>query len=77
MKVVQYSLPKFCNLLFWIAHYKKQSLSPVHHASTPLDNNPVDDLNKGDDAETEEKAKDSAKRGDIVNWSHLDAPLKF
>ena len=54
-----------------------QSLSLVQHVSGPPDNYPVDDLDKGDDAEAEKKAKEPSKRGDEVNWSHLDPPLKF
>ena len=49
----------------------------MHHASRPPDNYPVDDLDKRDDAEAEKEAEESTKRGDEVNWSHLDPPLKF
>ena len=54
-----------------------QSLSLVQHVSGPPDNYPVDDLDKGDDAEAEKEAEESSKRGDEVNWSHLDPSLKF
>ena len=53
-----------------------QSLSLVQHVSGPPDNYPVDDLDKGDDAEAEKEAEESAKRGDEVHRA-LDAPLKF
>ena len=49
----------------------KQSFSPVYHASRPSYNNPVDDLDEGDNAEAEEEAKESSKRGNEV---HLIAP---
>ena len=54
-----------------------QSLSLVQHGSGPPDNYPVDDLDKGDDAEAEKEAEESSKRGDEVHRAHLDAPLKF
>ena len=54
-----------------------QSFFVVQHVPGPPDNYPVDDLDKGDDAEAEKEAKESSKRGDEVNWSHLDPPLKF
>ena len=54
-----------------------QSLSLVQHVSGPPDNYPVDDLDKGDDAEAEKEAEESPKRGDEVHRVHLDAPLKF
>ena len=56
----------------------QRSHLPLHHDSRPPDNYPVDDLDKGDDAEAEKEAKDEpSKRGDEVNRAHLDAPLKF
>ena len=45
--------------------------------SRPPDNNPVDDLDKGDDAEAEKEAEESSKRGDEVHRAHPDAPFKF
>ena len=54
-----------------------QSLSIVQHVPGPPDNYPVDDLDKGDDAEAEKEAKESTKRGDEVYRAHLDPPLKF
>ena len=54
-----------------------QSLSIVQHVPGPSYNYPVDDLDKGDDAEAEKEAEESSKRGDEVHWSHLDPPLKF
>ena len=54
-----------------------QSLSLVQHISGPPDNYPVDDLDKGDDAEAEKEAEESSKRGDEVHRVQLDAPLKF
>ena len=64
---------------FWEERCKKiRSLFPaLHHVSRPLDYYPVDDLNKGDDAEAEKEAEESSKRGDEVHRAHLDAPLKF
>ena len=56
---------------------KQRSHFPVKHVSGPPDNYPVDDLDKRDDAAAEKEAKESTKRGDEVNWSHLDPPLKF
>ena len=55
----------------------KISLFSVQHVSRPPDNYPVDDLDKGDDAEAEKEAEESSKRGDEVHRAHLDAPLKF
>ena len=49
----------------------------MHHASRPPDNDPVDDLDEGDDAEAEKEAEESSKRGDEVHWAHPDAPLEF
>ena len=49
----------------------------MHHASRPSYNNPVDDLDKRDDAEAEKKAEESSKRGDEVYRAHPDAPLEF
>ena len=49
----------------------------MHDAPRPPDNNPVDDLDKGDDAEAEKKAEESSKRGDEVHRAHPDAPLEF
>ena len=49
----------------------------MHDASRPSDNDPVDDLDEGDDAETEKEAEESSKRGDEVHRAHPDAPLKF
>ena len=54
-----------------------QSLSLVQHVSRPPDNYPVDDLDKGDDAEAEKEAEESSKRGDEVHWPHLDVSLIF
>ena len=54
-----------------------QSLSSVHHTPRPPDNDPVDDLEEGDDAEAEKEAEESSKRGDEVHWAHPDAPLIF
>ena len=62
---------------YWLQLCKKQSLSPVHNASRPPDNNPVDDLDKGDDAEAEKEAEESSKWGDEVHRAHPDAPLEF
>ena len=53
------------------------SLFSVQHVSRPPDNYPVDDLDKGDDAEAEKEAEESSKRGDEVHWAHLDASLIF
>ena len=50
---------------------------PLHHASRPSYNNPVDDLDEGDNAEAEEEAKESSKRGNEVHRAHPDAPLEF
>ena len=55
----------------------QRSHFPVQHNSRPPNNYPVDDLDKRDDAEAEKEAKESTKRGDEVNWSHLDPPLKI
>ena len=49
----------------------------MHHTPRPSDNYPVDDLDKGDDAEAEKEAEESSKRGDEVHWAHPDAPLEF
>ena len=49
----------------------------MHDALRPPDNYPVDDLDKGDDAEAEKEAEESSKRGDEVHRAHPDAPLKF
>ena len=49
----------------------------MHNASRPPDNDPVDDLDEGDDAEAEKEAEESSKRGDEVHRAHPDAPLKF
>ena len=49
----------------------------MHQTPRPSDNDPVDDLDEGDDAEAEKKAEESSKRGDEVHRAHLDAPLKF
>ena len=49
----------------------------MHNASRPPDNDPVDDLDEGDDAEAEKEAKESSKRGDEVHRANPDAPLKF
>ena len=54
-----------------------QSLSSVHQAPRPPDNDPVDDLDKGDDAKAQKEAEESSKRGDEVNRAHPDASLKF
>ena len=54
-----------------------QSLSSVHQAPRPPDNDPVDDLDKGDDAEAEKEAEESSKRGDEVHRAHPNAPLEF
>ena len=54
-----------------------QSLSSVHQAPRPPDNDPVDDLDKGDDAEAKKEAKEPSKRGDEVHRAHLDTPLIF
>ena len=55
----------------------KISLFSVHNVSWPPDNYPVDDLDKGDDAEAEKEAEESSKRGDEVHRAHPDAPLEF
>ena len=49
----------------------------MHDAPRPPDNDPVYDLDEGDDAEAEKEAEESSKRGDEVHWSHPDAPLEF
>ena len=49
----------------------------MHHTPRPPDNDPVDDLDKGNDAEAEKEAEESSKRGDEVHRTHPDAPLKF
>ena len=54
-----------------------QSFSIVQHVSGPPYNYPVDDLDKGDDAEAEKEAEESSKRGDEVHRAHPDAPLEF
>ena len=57
---------------------QKRSLFPaLQHASRSPDNQPVENLDKGDDAEAEKEAEESAKGGDEVHRAHLDAPLKF
>ena len=55
----------------------KISLFSVQHISRPPENYPVDDLDKGDDAEAEKEAEESSKRGDEVHRAHPDAPLEF
>ena len=55
----------------------KMSLFYVQHVSRPPDNYPVDDLDKGDEAEAEKESEESSKRGDEVHWPHLDASLIF
>ena len=45
--------------------------------SETFDNDPVDDLDKGNNAEAEKEAEESSKRGDEVHWAHPDASLKF
>ena len=55
----------------------QRSHFPIQHVSGPPDNYPVDDLDKGDDAEAEKEAEESSKRGDEVHWAHSDAPLKL
>ena len=55
----------------------KISLFPVQHVSRTPDNQPVENLDKGDDTEAEKEAEESSKRGDEVHRAHLDAPLKF
>ena len=54
-----------------------QSFFVVQHVSGPPDNYPVDDLDKGDDAEAEKEAEESSKGGDEVHRAHLYAPFKF
>ena len=49
----------------------------MQHVSGPPDNQPVDDLDKRDDAEAEKEAEESSKRGDEVHWAHPDPPLKL
>ena len=49
----------------------------MYHASRPSDNDPVDDLDEGDDAEAEKEAKESAKGRDKLNGPHRDASLQF
>ena len=38
---------------------------------------PVDDLQERDDAEAKAKAKEAAKGGNEVHWTHSDAPLQL
>ena len=47
----------------------------MHDAPRPPDNDPIDDLDKGDDAEAKKEAKESAERCDELYRSHPDAPL--
>ena len=49
----------------------------MHHTPRPPDNDPVDDLDEGDNAEAEKEAKESSERCDEVHWAHPDAPLEF
>ena len=60
-----------------VRFHSKISLFSVQHVSRPPENYPVDDLDKGDDAEAEKEAEESSKRGDEVHWAHPDAPLIF
>ena len=53
------------------------SLGLAEHISRHPDNHPVEKLNEGDDAEAQEKAKESSKGSNEVHWSHPDAPLKL
>ena len=56
---------------------QRSHLPPLQQAPWPPDNYPVENLDKGDDAEAEKEAEESSKRGDEVHRAHSDAPLKF
>ena len=58
----------------WNQH---SSISFPNKIPTNSDSGPVDDLNEGDNAAAEEKAKESAQRGNELNWSHRDASLEL
>ena len=49
----------------------------MHHTPRPPDNDPVDDLDEGDDAEAEKETEEPSERGDEVHRAHPDAPFKF
>ena len=53
------------------------STSFPHKIPTNSDGGPVDELDEGDDATAKEEAKESAQRGNELNWSHRDASLKL
>ena len=53
------------------------SFGLAEHVSGHPDNDPVENLDEGDDAEAEEEAKESSKGSNEVHWSHPDAPLKL
>ena len=55
----------------------KKSFGPTENVSGHSDNDPVENLNEGDDAESKTEAKESSKGGDEVHRTHSDASLKL
>ena len=53
------------------------SLGLSEYVSRHPDDHPVEKLNEGGDAETQEEAKEPSKAGDEVNRAHSDAPFKL
>ena len=49
----------------------------MENVSGHPDDDPVENLNEGDDAESKTEAKESSKGGDEVHRTHSDAPLKL
>ena len=67
----------------WLLLTKKKvskSSSPKHLGESGLvdaSKDPVDDLEKGDDAESKTETKEPSKGGNEVHWTHSDASLKL
>ena len=53
------------------------SLGLAEHVSGHPDNDPVENLDEGDDAEAQEEAEEPSEAGDEVNRAHSDAPFKL
>ena len=67
----------WCIVQFWTKPYSLHSFLLSDHISGQSSNDPVENLNEGDDAESKAEAKEASKRGNELHRAHPDAPLKL